>query len=119
MDRHDLAEERTDWAEDRTVLANERTFAGWLRTGMACVALSLGLKALFGDVEPYWMPRAAAEVFVAVAIFIFWSAWAKSRATARRIDNHDSEKLSGLTMTLITALLTLGALATGAMLWWL
>ena len=50
-DSHDLADARTAWAEDRTVLANERTFAGWMRTGMACIALALGLKAVFKDTE--------------------------------------------------------------------
>ena len=45
---NDLAENRTDWAEDRTILANERTFAGWMRTGMASLAVAIGLKAVFG-----------------------------------------------------------------------
>ncbi|MEY8838652.1 DUF202 domain-containing protein, partial [Cribrihabitans sp. XS_ASV171] len=43
-DKTDMAESRTDWAEDRTLLANERTYAGWLRTGMAAVALALGTR---------------------------------------------------------------------------
>ena len=45
------AEDRTDWAEDRTILANERTFAGWMRTGMAAIAIAVGLKAVFNDAD--------------------------------------------------------------------
>jgi hypothetical protein len=39
-DKTELAEERTDWAEDRTILASERTFAGWVRTGLASLAVA-------------------------------------------------------------------------------
>ncbi|HEY9553776.1 DUF202 domain-containing protein [Allosphingosinicella sp.] len=39
-------------AEDRTVLANERTFAGWVRTGLATIAIGLGFSALFRQMEP-------------------------------------------------------------------
>ncbi|MDF1729557.1 MAG: DUF202 domain-containing protein, partial [Sulfitobacter sp.] len=45
--KNELAEDRTDWAEDRTILANERTFAGWMRTGMASLAVAIGLKAVY------------------------------------------------------------------------
>lgn len=53
----DLASTRTDLAEDRTVLANERTFAGWMRTGLAAVGIGLGFNALFGKMEPEWLPK--------------------------------------------------------------
>lgn len=119
QDRTDWAENRTDWAEDRTVMANERTYAGWMRTGMACIAIALGLKAVFGEFDPTWAARVVANVFVVIAIFIFWSARAKHLATSRRIENHVSEKLSGTSINLITWALTLGAVATGAILWWL
>ena len=73
-DKNDLAQDRTDWAEDRTILANERTFAGWMRTGMASVALALGLRAVFGSFEPTWVPKAVASGFILTAIMIFWAA---------------------------------------------
>jgi putative membrane protein len=62
-DNGDLAKDRTDWAEDRTLMANERTFAGWMRTGLASVGLGLGFNALFGKLEPWWIPRLIATIF--------------------------------------------------------
>jgi putative membrane protein len=67
----ELADTRTAWAEDRTVLANERTFAGWMRTDMACVALALGLKAVFKDSDHTLIAKGAAEVFILAAVLIF------------------------------------------------
>ena len=52
-----LAEDRTDLAEDRTLMANERTFTGWMRTGLACLGLALGFQAVFGKIEPVWLPK--------------------------------------------------------------
>ncbi|SFL68538.1 protein of unknown function [Loktanella salsilacus] len=78
-DANDLADTRTAWAEDRTVLANERTFAGWMRTGMACIALALGLKAVFKDTDHLMLAKGVAEIFIVVAILIFWSSAQKCR----------------------------------------
>ncbi|WP_394227872.1 DUF202 domain-containing protein [Paracoccus marcusii] len=46
------AEDRTDLAEDRTILAVERTFSGWIRTGLATVAVAIGMQAVFGPFQP-------------------------------------------------------------------
>ncbi|RVT85877.1 DUF202 domain-containing protein [Rhodobacteraceae bacterium CCMM004] len=118
-DKQALAEERTDWAEDRTILANERTFAGWMRTGLACVAVALGLKAVFGDFQPDWLPRLVANLFCVIGIAIFWMARRNACRTTRRMDEHDTESQSTLGMTLTAAAMALGAAATGAILWWL
>ena len=118
-DSTEMARDRTDWAEDRTILANERTFAGWMRTGMACVALALGLRALFGTFEPTWVPKLVATLFIAIGIVIFWLARNKSCKTTRRMDEHATESQSTAAMTLVASLLTAGALATGLILWWL
>ena len=114
-----LAETRTDWAEDRTLLANERTFAGWMRTGMACVALALGLRALFRPFEPDWIPKAVAEIFVLTAIVIFWAARQNAVKTQRRMDEHATESQGTRRMTILAGLLTLGAVSTGVILWFL
>ena len=117
-DKSKLAEDRTDWAEDRTILANERTFAGWMRTGMACLGVALGLKAVFAGFSPTWVPKLVANVFVAVAIFIFWAARNKSCQTIQRMDEHATNPQPSTNMTLIAIVLTCGAVATGAILWW-
>ncbi|WP_292290675.1 DUF202 domain-containing protein [Marivita sp.] len=116
-DKTDLAERRTNWAEDRTVLANERTFAGWMRTGMACIAIALGLKALFGPVEPTWIAQAVATMFIVVALLIFWAAWRNSHEAQRRMDDHKADGQSSQKMGWISAGLSLGSVATGIMLW--
>ena len=112
------AEERTDWAEDRTILANERTFAGWMRTGMASVAIAVGLRAIFGDAELGYAPaRLVATLFIATAVVIFWTARRKSCETIARLSQHAASPLPTKNVTLVTAFLSLGAVATGVLLW--
>ena len=113
----DWAENRTDWAEDRTVLANERTFAGWMRTGMASVALALGLKAVFREAEPDWLPRAVSLLFIAIAIGIFWAARAQSVKAQARLNTHDAEAQSTRLFTVSAATLTVACLTVGYILW--
>ena len=116
-DSTELAKDRTDWAEDRTILANERTFAGWMRTGMGCIAVALGLKAVFGDAELVWIAKAVAVFFCVIAVLIFAAAAQQSRKAQDRIDEHDTEAQPSRRMTIIAAMLSLGALATGGILW--
>ncbi|MFP7570167.1 YidH family protein [Marivita sp. S2033] len=116
-DRTDWAEERTDWAEDRTVLANERTFAGWMRTGMASVALALGLRALFGPYEPTWVPKLVATVFIIAALMIYWAAWRQASRTRDAIDDHDANSQPTRHMTVISIIFAVGTIATGIILW--
>lgn len=113
----DLASVRTAWAEDRTVLANERTFAGWMRTGMACVALALGLKAVFNDTDYPLIAKAVPEIFIIVAVLIFWASAVKSRETQKRMADHDVEAQPHKRMTLLAGILTVGAVMTGVILW--
>ncbi|NNE88973.1 MAG: DUF202 domain-containing protein [Silicimonas sp.] len=114
---NDLAETRTDWAEDRTVLANERTFAGWMRTGMACIGVALGLKAVFRQTDYPLLAKSVAEVFIVCAIVIFWSAVQKSRQTHKRMSDHDVDAQPARNMTILATILTIGAIATGIILW--
>jgi putative membrane protein len=117
-DKTAMAEERTEWAEDRTVLANERTFAGWMRTGMAAVAIAVGLHAVFGKAETPLAPgRLAATLFIFVAIFIFWAAQKRARETLQRLDQHTARPLRNHKMGAIALALALGAAATGVLLW--
>ena len=119
QDKTELAEERTDWSEDRTALAMERTFAGWMRTGMASVALALGLKALFRPFEPTWLPKLVATAFILVAILVFWTARQAICRAAGRIETHEAVRLHPSRATLIASALSVSAAAAGAILWWL
>lgn len=114
---NELAGTRTAWAEDRTLLANERTFASWMRTGMAAIALALGLKAVFKDTEHTLIAKGAAEIFIVVAIIIFWMAATKCRTAQKRMDSHDIEAQSYKRMKLLASLLTFAAIVTGGILW--
>ena len=116
-DSTELAKDRTDWAEDRTLLANERTFAGWMRTGMAAVALALGLKAVFGEFEPTWAAKVVASIFIVVAVLIFLAAAQQSHKAQVRIHEHDTEAQPARRMLIAAGILTVGALATGGILW--
>ena len=111
------AEDRTDLAEDRTALANERTFAGWLRTGMAAVAVALGMQAVFRSFEPVWFAKAAASVFLLAAASIFWVARRKALATLAEIDTYQANPLHRRGINWLTALLLLGTLGVGLILW--
>ena len=113
----DWAEARTDWAEDRTVLANERTFAGWMRTGMAAVALALGLRAVFDEAEPLWLPKAVATLFLVIAIVVFWAARFQAGKAQTRLDDHHAEAQPVTLFTLMAAAFTIAALAVGYVLW--
>lgn len=118
-ERTNWAEKRTDWAEDRTIMANERTFAGWMRTGLAAVGIGLGFNALFGKLEPGWLPRALATAFILVAIAIFFAAQRKAAAVARRLECHRAEPMRGLTLRLLAGALMVASAGLAAAIWWL
>ncbi|EYD72587.1 DUF202 domain-containing protein [Limimaricola hongkongensis] len=115
--RTEWAEDRTDWAEDRTLLANERTFAGWMRTGMAALGVAIGLKAVFGAFEPTWLAKAVASIFILIALLIFAAAAREARRAQARISSHDAEAQGARRMLALALMLSLGGLATGAILW--
>lgn len=116
-ERTELAEDRTNWAEDRTVMANERTFAGWMRTGLAAVGIGLGFNALFGKLEPAWLPRAIATLFILIGIFIFWTAQRNGCAVQRRLDAHQAEPLKSQNLRLIAAFMAVGSAALAVGIW--
>ncbi len=116
-ERTDLAEERTDWAEDRTVLANERTYAGWMRTGLASVGMGLAFNAIFRATEPTWLAKAVATLFVAIGVFIFWSAWRQSCKVLERLHAHAASPLPSSKLGMITGFFIAGSIALGIVLW--
>jgi putative membrane protein len=113
----DLARMRTDFAEDRTVLANERTFASWTRTGFAAIGIGLGFHALFGRIEPLWLPRAVATAFLAIAIIIFIAAERRACVVIRRLHTHKVETVKIGVVRLITIVTVAATLALIAAIW--
>ncbi|MDF3381505.1 MULTISPECIES: YidH family protein [unclassified Sulfitobacter] len=118
-DKNDLAEDRTDWAEDRTILANERTFAGWMRTGMAAVAVAIGLRAVFGEFEPTWVAKAVASVFILAALYVYWAAQASAAKTQRRLSDHHANAQPNSRMKVLAILLAFASAGVGVILWML
>lgn len=115
----ELAENRTDWAEDRTVLANERTFAGWMRTGMASLAVAVGLKAVFGDFDPTWAAKGVATIFVCAAIYIFWAAHDTATKTLERLEDHHANAQPNSRMKALALIFSGASIAVGIILWML
>lgn len=116
-DRNELAEDRTDWAEDRTLMANERTFAGWMRTGLAAVGIGLGFNALFGKIDPVWVAKGIATLFIAIGVFVFWSAQRNASAVQKRMDSHDADPIQTSNMKLIAAAMAFASVCLAAGIW--
>ncbi|TXC68173.1 DUF202 domain-containing protein [Sphingorhabdus soli] len=123
MDNHDakngnqLAADRTDLAEDRTILANERTFAGWMRTGLACIGIGVGFNVLFDTLAPTWVPKAVATAFILIGVFIFWAAERRACKVLARLDTHHVSEFGGIDLRAIATVLSAGALVVAIGLW--
>jgi len=116
-DKDQKAEKRTDWAEDRTIMANERTFSSWMGTGLGAIGVAIGLKAVFGAFEPTWAAKAVATLFLLTAIAIFWAARRQACKTLARLSERDVEATPTRSFTIIAAVLSFAAFATGIILW--
>lgn len=92
---------RNDLAEDRTILANERTFAGWLRTGLAAVGIGVAFHVLFGEIDPPWIPRAIATIFLLLAILVVLLAERRAAAVTCRLEAHVVETARPMNLRLI------------------
>lgn len=116
-ERLDLAEERTDLAEDRTLLANERTFSGWVRTGLAAIGVGIGFHALFRMVQPEWVAKALATLFVTIGVAMIWSAERRACQLLGRLKAHEVTEPSGRALRMIALAMTAGAAGLLAAIW--
>ncbi|PWG01612.1 YidH family protein [Sphingosinicella humi] len=116
-ERERLAHSRTDLAEDRTALANERTFASWVRTGLAAIGIGLGFSALYRQIEPVWIPKALATVFLIAGIYIFMSSQERACAVLERLKTHEVKTVQGRNIKLVTSGMIVATLALIAALW--
>lgn len=114
-----LAHDRTDLAEDRTVLAAERTFAGWMRTAFAAIGIGIAFRGLFGALEPAWLPRAIATVFIAAGAIMAASAERRATRTFRRLSAHEAERPEMAGLRWIAYSVVVGALVLIVALWWM
>lgn len=107
----------TDLAEDRTLLASERTFAGWMRTSLGCVGIAVGFHALFGSVEPRWVPQGIATLFLGLSVLIAWAAVRRAARLRDRLSPHIAEAAQPVNLALIASAVSLGAIALGLAFW--
>lgn len=119
LGRSALAEDRTDLAEDRTLLANERTFSGWARTAMASIGVGIGLNALFRPVEPTWVAKAIATVFILLGIFLVAAAERRACAVQGRLTAHKVSDLPVANFRVMAIAIAAGASALIFAIWWL
>lgn len=115
----ELAQDRTDLAEDRTVLAHERSFASWMRTGMASVGIGLGFNALFPALNPTWVAKAIATLFLLIAVLIFLSAERRARTILDRVEAHQIAAIRPIRIRLLAWAFAVATLALTGALWWL
>ena len=108
---------RVELAEDRTLLANERTYAGWLRTGLAAVGIGVGFHALFQRMEPAWVPRAIATLFLLVGLAVVVAAERRAEAVMERLSAHVVVRARRMNLRLITLAMAAGTVALIAAIW--
>lgn len=99
-------------------MANERTFAGWLRTGLACVGIGLGFRALFSRIEPSWMPKMIATAFMVMAVLIFIAAYRRAQNLFDRLSAHSTEEIPKSNLLLITSVMCGGAVLCAIGIWY-
>ena len=99
------------------MLANERTFGSWVRTGFAAIGIGLGFHALFGRIEPLWLPRAIATAFLLIAIVIFVAAERRASTVIKRLHTHEVESVKIGVVRLITLVTVAATLALIAAIW--
>ena len=117
FDANAAARKRTDWAEDRTVLANERTFGSWFRTGFGAIAIGLGFHALFGRIQPFWVPRAVATAFLVIAVIVFIAAERRACVVIRRLHTHEVETVRIGLLRLVTIVAVIATVALAIAMW--
>lgn len=115
----DLAHDRTHMAEDRTVMSVERTFAGWIRTAFGAIAIGLGFKALFGAVEPWWVARGIATVFILLAAALALVAQRRACTALGRMSGHAVDRPGAPHLRYIAWSVCAGALTLVGAIWFL
>ena len=117
--KNDLAEDRTDLAEDRTLLANERTFSGWARTAMASIGVGIGFNALFKLIEPTWVAKAIATLFILLGIFLVISAQRRACSVQGRLNAHKIIDVATTNFKIMAIAISTGAATLIVAMWWL
>lgn len=101
------------------MLAHERSFASWIRTGMASVGIGLGFNALFPTLDPKWVGKAIASMFLLIAVLIFLSAERRARTILSRVEGHQVAAVRPIRIRLLAWAFVAATLTLTGALWWL
>ena len=115
--RTDFAQARTDWAEDRTAMANERTFAGWMRTAFAAIGIGMAFHALFGKMQPSWVAKAIASLFILIGMCVMHLAQNRACAAFERLSAHSVNQPAPPRLRLLSWAVISGGMALLAAFW--
>ncbi len=107
----------TRLAEDRTILANERTFSSRMGLALGALGLAVGLQAVFGEANPTWLAKLAASIFIIIAILVAIAGYKNSKKMLERLNTYSAEPASAKGMFTVAALISIGALLIGLILW--
>lgn len=88
-----------------------------MRTGLAAVGIGLGFHALFGKLEPTWLPRAIATMFILIGISVFYVAQKKGCEVVDRLNAHHSKPVQRVNLRVIAIVMSLASAALVVGLW--
>ena len=88
-----------------------------MRTGLAAVGIGLGFNALFGKLEPFWLPRAIATIFILIGIFIFYVAQRNGCRVQNRLSSHDATPMRGMNLKMIAGFMAVGSISLAVGMW--
>lgn len=109
--------DRTELAEDRTIMAVERTFAGWIRTAFAAIGIGLAFKVLFGELDPPWLARAIATIFILLAAFLSIAAERRACRAMERMRSHSVDSPRAPHLRYVAWAVAAGSLVLAVAIW--
>lgn len=88
-----------------------------MRTSFASLAIGVGFHALFGEMQPGWLPRAIATLFLLLAIALVILAERRATSVLARLSPHVIVTSRPMNLRLFTVVIVVGAGALIAAIW--
>jgi putative membrane protein len=88
-----------------------------MRTSFGSVAIGVGFHALFGELQPNWLPRAIATAFLLLAIALILLAERRAAAVTRRLSPHMIVTARPVNLRLFAAIIVFASLVLIAAIW--
>jgi putative membrane protein len=88
-----------------------------MRTSLGSIAIGIGFHALFGAMQPSWLPRAIATGFLLLAMALIVLAERRAAAVLQRLSPHVIVTSRALNLRLYTGIIVIGATALVGAIW--